>query len=146
MLALEQSVALSTSVHSALESALHGTGELDPNNLLTNLKTFHHLLQRAQREHAEAIARFTAELDCLRSEMHCELVDREANAARISERQRFLFERQSAQPGQLTAAERAAQSAAYVEAALAALCPHSTPLAPGCEQLARVHKERTAND
>jgi hypothetical protein len=64
-------------------------------------------------------------------------VDREANAARVSDRQRFLFERAAAQAGQAAASERAAQSAFFVESALVSLCPHHPcPPASGCVQLA----------
>lgn len=92
-------------------------------------------LKKARRDFEFQKMRHTTELDTLRSEVHCELVDREANAARISERQRFLFERPVAQPGQTAANDRAAASAAYVEAALCALCPHSTPRSNGCDQI-----------
>jgi len=92
-------------------------------------------LKRARRDFEAQTLRHTTELDALRSEVHCELVDREANAARISERQRFLFERPTAQAGQAAANERASASAAYVEAALVALCPHSNPRSSGCDQI-----------
>ena len=93
-------------------------------------------LKKARRELADEKSRHVAELDTLRSEVHCELVDREANAARITERQRFLFERTCAQPGQSAANDRAFASAAYVEAAMVALCPHPAPPSSGCDQLA----------
>lgn len=93
-------------------------------------------LKKARRDLSAEKIRHTTELDVLRSEVHCELVDREANAARVSERQRFLFERPVAQVGQTAANERAAASAAYVEAALVALCPHPIPHSSGCDQIA----------
>lgn len=80
-------------------------------------------------------SRSLSERDILRAEMHGEQVDREANAARVAERQRFLFERSVAQSGQATAAEKAMASAAYVEAALASLCPHVGHVSPGAAQL-----------
>lgn len=93
-------------------------------------------LQLIKREMAAAHTRHTAEKDVLKAELHCEAVDREANAARVAERQRFLFERAVALPGQSEASERASASAAFVEAALASLCPHDLLPAAGCEALA----------
>mgnify|MGYP004366846045 FL=1 len=107
-----------------------------PREIYTGMDELYKLLLSTDRERAHENMRSTIELDTIRSEMHMELVDREANAARVAERQRFLFERSSAQAGQASAAERASASASYVEAALAALCPHTTPASPGCAQLA----------
>jgi hypothetical protein len=104
-------------IHTALTSALHDINTLQ--RTLEHMKTRH-----------------TIESDLLRAEVHSELVDREANAARVADRQRFLWERSVALPGQAAAGDRAAASAAYVEAALSALCPHSTPRSNGSEQLA----------
>jgi hypothetical protein len=87
------------------------------------------------RHAADAAAQSRIALDLLRSEVNSELVDREANAARIAERQQFLFQRASALPGQASAAERACASAAYVEAALVSLCPHVNLPMAGCATL-----------
>ena len=99
------------------------------------LATLDATLQLIKRDAAAAHTRHTAEKDVLKAELHCEAVDREANAARVAERQRFLFERAVALPGQSDASERASASAAFVEAALASLCPHGLPPAAGCEAL-----------
>lgn len=107
-----------------------------PSLAQAKLKDLDNTLQLIKREVAIAHARHTAEKDVLKAELHCEAVDREANAARVAERQRFLFERAVALPGQGDASERASASAAYVEAALASLCPHTLPPAAGCEALA----------
>ena len=121
-----------------MEAALQTSSpaELNLKEIRNTAKRLNKLLQTLARQKAYEDARATAELDTLRSEMHAELVDREANAARVAERQRFLFERHTAQAGQASAAERAAQSAAFVEAALVSLCPHITPQSAGCAQLA----------
>lgn len=89
------------------------------------------------RRATELKARARTQLDMLRTEINDELVDREANAARIAERQQFLFQRASAVPGQLGAAERAVASATYVESALVALCPHVNHPMPGCAHIAQ---------
>lgn len=86
-------------------------------------------------------ARTRAEQDTLKAEMHAELVDREANAARVQERQRFLFERSTSLPGQSTAADRAIGAVHHIEAALVALCPHNAPRFTGCDQLAEAATE-----
>ena len=83
-------------------------------------------------EAEQANTRLAIELHCVRAAMHEELVDREANAARIQDRQRLLFDRANAQEGQLSAHDRAALSANYVEAALGALCPQPAGPAAGC--------------
>ena len=87
------------------------------------------------RQAADAAAQTRVQMDILRLEINSELVDRDANAARIAERQQFLFQRASALPGQATAAERAVASAAYVETALVSLCPHVGMPMAGCAVL-----------
>lgn len=104
-------------------------------DILDTLDTLKTVLLSIQRELAHNQSRFTAERDALRSELHCESVDREANAARVAERQRFLFERAVALPGQGDASDRASASAAFVEAAMASVCPHGPAPASGCEAL-----------
>tara|TARA_X000001036_G_scaffold172474_1_gene163020 strand:- start:1208 stop:1594 length:387 start_codon:yes stop_codon:yes gene_type:complete len=89
-----------------------------------------------QRALAAEKVRGRAELDALRAELQLELIDREANSARVHERQKYLFERQEALSGQSTAFERAAASAAYLESALLALDVHVQHVSPGCELLA----------
>tara|TARA_B100000575_G_scaffold30381_1_gene20460 strand:+ start:911 stop:1321 length:411 start_codon:yes stop_codon:yes gene_type:complete len=91
----------------------------------------------AERTHAAERARAMKEQDMLRNEAHIDQVDREANAARVAERQRFLYDRVSTAPGKANAYERAPASAAYVEAALVALCPHTNAPSRGCETISR---------
>ena len=91
------------------------------------------LRQQRALEHAKHRAR--AEVDLLRSELHGELVDREANAARVNERQRCIFEREQALAGQSTAHARAQASAAYLEAALVSLDVHTHSVGHGCQVL-----------
>ena len=119
-----------------------GAEKIPLSELSVHLKTLNRLfseqdkaLKGLKRTLDDQSKRHVIELDSLRSEIHCELVDREANAARIIERQRFLFERSVAQPGQLHGHDRAAASAAYVEAALSALCPHTITPSSGCDAL-----------
>lgn len=90
-------------------------------------------LLSAERTHSDERKRALKEQDLLRSETHIDQVDREANAARVAERQRFLYDRLSTAPGKANAAEHASASAAYVEAALVALCPHTNAPSRGCE-------------
>jgi len=86
----------------------------------------------SERRRAFEAQRAIVDKDVMRSEMHFELVDREANAARVVERQRFLYERPVAQNGLSQAFDRAASSASFVQAALVALCPHTNPPSRGC--------------
>lgn len=91
---------------------------------------------KLQRSLAAERVRGRVELDALRAELQGELIDREANSARIYERQKYLFERSEALSGQSSAHERAAASAAYLESALLALDVHLQPVGGGCEALA----------
>ena len=118
-----------------LLDAVQDASALDFAAAVRDAQKLSEFLETAARRESSDKARATAELDAMRSEMHAELVDREANAARVADRQRFLFERSTAQLGQCAAADRATQSAAFVEAALVSLCPHTVPPSPGCAQL-----------
>ena len=109
--------------------------------LRSDLQELSSSIEGSLRQNTLERARFISERDLLLQEVHAEQVDREANISRIAERQRFLFERQTAQSGQATAADRAVASASYVEAALASLCPHVTQTSPGCSQLHETTRE-----
>jgi len=117
----------------ATDSHTPSRSDLAKLNVLAS--TMHQLILCDARNAADAATQARLQLDLLRSEINSELVDREANAARIVERQQFLFQRSSALIGQSSAADRACASALYVEAALASLCPHvNTPMS-GCTVL-----------
>lgn len=88
-----------------------------------------------RRGHVLSQTSALAQKDLLRSEIRAETVDREANSARVLERQRVLFERSCAQQGSLAAFDRAAASAGYVEAALASLSPAPAMRADGSASL-----------
>lgn len=130
-----EGLSLTKSLYEAAEAAIRNESQMDAASVRQSAKKLNKLLLTLARQQNCEKTRATIELDTLRAEMHAELVDREANAARVAERQRFLFERQAAQHGQSAAADRAAQSAAFVEAALVSLCPHPTRPSPGCKQL-----------
>lgn len=135
-------LSLTTELHEEVIAAIESGHELDLTTFKKRLKTLNRLFAEQKQEltqtkrtlHFQKL-RATVEVDALRAEVHAELVDREANAARVAERQRFLFERAVALPGQLSASDRAGASAAFVEAALVALCPQTTTPSHGCEQL-----------
>jgi len=133
----QEELALSKQAYEDLDRAIQGTHDIDPTTVRDQFQTLHTILLSLQRQAHYANARATAERDALQSEVHNELVDREANAARVADRQRFLFERTTALPGQANAYERAAQSAAFVEAAIVSLCPHTMQRSTGCEQLSQ---------
>ena len=128
-------LSMSKSLYEAADAAIRNDSQIDLAAVRSTAKKLNKLLLGLARQQNFEKTRSTTENDVLRAEMHAELVDREANAARVAERQRFLFERAAAQQGQAAAGDRAAQSAAFVEAALVSLCPHTTPISPGCAQL-----------
>ena len=132
----DEGLALTTKLLEAADASANGGAQIDTASVQSSMRRLTKLFQSAARQKSVEKARSVAQLDTLRAEMHTELVDREANAARVAERQRFLFERHAAQHGQASAADRAGQSAAFVEAALVSLCPHATTHSPGCAQLA----------
>ena len=139
-MACKEGLALSKSAYDEVETCIKQDTPMDLQALKSTLRTLNKHFQSLQREQAATHARHTSELDALRSEVHHELVDREANAARVCDRQRFLFERSASLPGQSNAGDRAAASAAFVEAALIALCPHNTTQLSGSDQLAAMHE------
>ena len=113
-----------------------GGHELDLDAVKRVVKQANAAIHQVMRESAMVKVRARAEQDTLRAEIHSELIDVAANAARVADRQRALFERHQALSGQLSAHDRAAASASYVEAALAALCPNGHTRSSGCDQLA----------
>ena len=88
---------------------------------------------QAMQKHAQDEAtRADVRENVLREAVRDELIDREANAARVVEKQRAFLEGQ----GQLGAYDKALTTANAVEACVAQLCPHQTQRAPGVAQLA----------
>ena len=130
--ALSSTKALHSSITKIQET---GEGELDLDQVKAVLKDANSALHRMKREIALIKLRSKVELDALRSEIHFELIDFSANSARVSERQRALFERSQHSTAQLSAHDRATASAAFVESALLALCPSTHSVSPGCQQL-----------
>jgi len=115
---------------------------LEKDDALLDLEKLRRLSRAAEREAAalkrrEAFAKERAgiEKDVLREEIRSDMVDREANAARVAERQRILFGRTCALAGQLSSNDSAATSANYIEKALSSLCPNYGGLSSGCERL-----------
>ena len=93
-------------------------------------------IQAMQRQHAAALQRARLEETLMREALRDELIDREANAARVLDRQRTLM---GVGTGGLAAVhERALQSAGQIGASIDGLCPYaSLRRAPGVDRLAR---------
>ena len=87
-------------------------------------------IQRLARDEAVCA---DVRLNIMREAVRDELIDREANAARILDRQRTLTESQREGSAIL---ERSLTSARGIEAAIGALCPHQAHAAPGVAVLA----------
>ena len=91
-------------------------------------------VQAMRRYASDDAVRADVRENMLREAVRDELIDREANAARVYDKQRSLFEgRDSAA---LSAFDRANQTVASVEASIASLCPHQLQRAPGVSVLA----------
>jgi hypothetical protein len=97
-------------------------------------------VQAMQRIATDEALRADVRENVLREAVRDELIDREANAARIQDRQRLLLE-QAGATETLSAFDRAATSASSVEASIAALCPHQTRVAAGVVVLAAAAAE-----
>jgi hypothetical protein len=91
-------------------------------------------IQAMQRHASDDAVRADVRENILREAVRDELIDREANAARVQDKQRTLFEGRDA--AALSAFDRANQQVATVEASIAALCPHQLQRAPGVSVLA----------
>jgi hypothetical protein len=91
-------------------------------------------IQAMQRHASDDAVRADVRENILREAVRDELIDREANAARVHDKQRAMFEGRDSVA--LSALEKANQTVAGVEASLASLCPHQLQRAPGVSVLA----------
>jgi hypothetical protein len=91
-------------------------------------------IQAMQRHASDDALRADVRENILREAVHDELIDREANAARVQDKQRAAFEGRDV--AALSALDRANQTVASVEASIASLCPHQLQRAPGVSVLA----------
>lgn len=133
----KQALAATKALYEAIQSLQdNGGSELDLHAVKRVVKQANSTIHRLDRELARVKAEARVEKDVLRAEIHCELIDVAANAARVAERQSVLFERSQALNGSASAFDRAVASASFVESALHSLCPHNYSRAPGCDQLA----------
>jgi hypothetical protein len=90
-------------------------------------------VQAMQRIASDQAVQSDVRESILRGAVHDELIDREANAARVLDRQRLLAE---GRDGAGAVFERALTAAQQIEANIGALCPHQAPCAPGVALLA----------
>tara|TARA_B110000902_G_scaffold15277_1_gene17988 strand:- start:2 stop:490 length:489 start_codon:yes stop_codon:yes gene_type:complete len=116
-------------LHAALKSLAKCVG--DDGAKLAEITKLKRLAADANRS-VQAIRRCTAtkkiqtavELNLLRAAVQGELVDREANSARILDRQRVIFDNLSAKTPSSVAFDRAAIAVQSIESELAKLCPN----------------------
>jgi len=90
-------------------------------------------VQAMQRCAAQSATTFDVREAILREAVRDELIDREANAARVFDRQRARVEDRA---DELAAFDRAHASAQQIEAGVGALCPHQAARAAGVSLLA----------
>ncbi len=91
----------------------------------SRLHSVERLLLKLARQLEHEKRRGTVEVQALRAELQEELIAREANAARICERQRSQFELPAALPNALRAFDRAYASTALIEVAVRNLDFHA---------------------
>ena len=125
-------------LHECQEAQAIGALEISPGNFVdwTALKTLAadaNKAVQALRKHAASEAlRADVREAILREAIHHELIDREANAARVLDKQRAINEGTRGE----AAFERAQQAATAIEQSIATLCPHQTAHSPGVALLA----------
>tara|TARA_B100002052_G_C15296979_1_gene339314 strand:+ start:64 stop:468 length:405 start_codon:yes stop_codon:yes gene_type:complete len=112
-------------LHTVLEGLRAVHAEAGDALTKTRLRATEKLLLSLSRQLDFEKRRGAAELQALRAELQEELIAREANAARVAEKQRAAFDTSSALPGALHGLDRAAASAAFIDVALRALDVHA---------------------
>jgi len=96
-------------------------------------------VQSIQRHAQDENVRAGVRENVLREAVRDDLIDREANAARVMDKQRLLSEQAASASSSSNASstfERAMQAAASVESSIALLCAHQARRAPGVALLA----------
>jgi hypothetical protein len=107
----------------ALQTALSELDEtFDKKKAKTTVKNAHTTIVALRRRYHEQFHRHRIEKASILAEISGELVDRAANAIRVADRQKFLYEKSVHRNVQVL--EHATAGASYVEAAIASLCPH----------------------
>lgn len=98
-------------------------------------------VQAMQRCAAQSVTTCDVREAILREAVRDELIDREANAARIFDRQRTRVEDRA---DALAAFDRAHASVRQIEAGIGALCPHQVSHVPGVALLAEARPRALA--
>lgn len=93
-------------------------------------------LSRMVKKLASQDERHKVEMAMINEEVRGELVDREANNARVAERFRMQLDRENSS----LSFDRALNSAAVVESSIAALCPHVNGMSSGTVMLMETEK------
>ena len=136
--ALSATKELHRRLREAMEGAdlvgVHGPSKEEFKKLKTLAADANKAVQAMQRHASDDAVRADVRENVLREAVRDELIDREANAARILDKQRAIFEGRDATS--LAAFDRANQTVASVEASVASLCPHQLQRATGVSVLA----------
>lgn len=134
-----EGLAATKELYGALRAAAKGKGALEHKELMKLCKAANATIAKQRGHIREARARSRAERDILQMEVRADLVDREANAARVMEKQRFLFERSHARQGVGIAHDNACASVAFIEAALMSLDARPPVAHAGTTRLEAAH-------
>ena len=118
-----------------LEKTLAGDEPFDRKAAVKVLKTAQSTISSLRRHNFNQKTRHRVEKDILLSEIDNEQVDRSANAIRISDRQRQLFERSVHQ--NVSILDTSIASAGFIENQLSSLCPHANSKADGSREVER---------
>lgn len=116
-----------------LEAALAGDEPFDRKAAVKVLKTAQSTISSLRRHNFNQKVRHTAEKDIMQAELANEQVDRSANAIRISDRQKQLYERSVHQ--NVSILDTAVSAAGFIENSLSSLCPHANSKADGSREV-----------
>ena len=117
--------AMPRDLHSTLETLRRLGGEASDEATKSQLRSVERMVLKLARQLDHEKRRGAVQVQALRSELQDELIAREANAARIAERQRSAFELPTALPNALHGYDRAYASTALIEVAVRSLDFHA---------------------
>ena len=118
-----------------LEKTLAGDEPFDRKAAAKTVKTAQSTISSLRRHNFNQKTRHKVEKDIMQAELANEQVDRSANAIRIADREKQLYERSVHQ--NVSVLDTAVVSAGFIENSLSSLCPHTHSKADGSREVER---------